>query len=262
MAGEAATNEGIQIPGEAGPNYEEIARNKGWRPLEEFEGDQGTWVGAEEFVKREPLFEKIKNQSKELRELRKTIDSMSSHYHKSVEVAVKRAVDDLKAKRREAIELGDVEKVEAIDNEIEKTKNDAAEAAPAKNADPDIPEEITTWIGENKWYESNDEMRTFAIAYNEQFLRKNPGKLEESLKKTTEAVKRAFPEEFDKRNPKRDLPGAVETPSAANNGGSTKQSVDRLTAEQKLVYNQYVKVHKIMSHEEYFKSLEEIGELK
>jgi len=39
-----------------GVDYEKIARTKGWKPKNEFSGE--AWVDAEEFVKREPLFEK------------------------------------------------------------------------------------------------------------------------------------------------------------------------------------------------------------
>lgn len=256
--------EGIEIPGEAKPNYEEAARSKGWRPKEEFEGDQSSWVDAEEFIKREPLFEKIRSQSKEVRELRKTVESMANHYHKQVEASVKRELTALQNKRRDAIELGDVKKVEEIDQQIEETKQEAA--VTAKEEKSEVPEEITTWIEENKWYKDNEDMREFAVAYNLQYLKRNPGQLTESLVKTAEAVKRAFPEEYEKSqggNKKRSTPPQVEAPDgAASSGGKKSYSVSRLSEEQKLVYKQMVTTHKVLSHDEYFKSLEEIGELR
>jgi len=243
-------------------NYEETAKVKGWKPLAEYDGDKSGWVSAEEFVKREPLFDRIKHQSKELKELRKTIDSMAQFHHKSVEAQVTQAISALKAQRKEAIELGDADKVDALDEELQKAKQekDSIKAPTAA-----IPAEIETWLSENTWFEKNDDMATFARAWNEAYLRKNPGELEESLKKTTEAVKKAFPEEFGKpaAPSKKDSPGAVEAPSGSTSPSSAKNySVSRLTSEQKLVYDQYVNRHKIMKHEEYFKSLEDIGELK
>ena len=47
--------------------YEEAAKAKGWKPKEEYEGVQEAWIGAEEFLKREPLFDRIKQSRKRLR---------------------------------------------------------------------------------------------------------------------------------------------------------------------------------------------------
>jgi hypothetical protein len=189
---------------------------------------------------------------------------MANHYHKQVEASVKRELAALQNKRRDAIELGDVKKVEEIDQQIEETKQEAA--VTAKEEKSEVPEEITTWIEENKWYKDNEDMREFAVAYNLQYLKRNPGQLTESLVKTAEAVKRAFPEEYEKSqggNKKRSTPPQVEAPDgAASSGGKKSYSVSRLSEEQKLVYKQMVTTHKVLSHDEYFKSLEEIGELR
>ena len=73
-------------------DYEGAAREKGWRPKEEYEGDAEGWVGAEEFVKRQPLFDKIKVQSKRLKELEKTVEAMAKHYQTSIKQAKEKAI--------------------------------------------------------------------------------------------------------------------------------------------------------------------------
>ena len=40
-------------------NYEEIAAKTGWKPLDQFDGDEENWVEAKEFVKRKSFFDKI-----------------------------------------------------------------------------------------------------------------------------------------------------------------------------------------------------------
>lgn len=238
------------------PDFESAAREKGWKPKEEYEGDDNAWVGAEEFVKRQPLFDKIKTQSKKLKELEKTVEAMAKHYQTNIQQAKERAIADLKAQRKEAIELGDTNTVDQIDQKIDHVK-----AMP----DPDIQPkgmapEIEQFVAENSsWFNKDEEMTSFAVAYNENYLRKHPGDLDKSLDETLKAVKRAFPDKF--QNQRRATPPAVEGAGTPNTGAG-KYSTSRLNQEQKLVYNQLVKVHKQLTHEEYFKSLEDAGYLE
>jgi len=102
-------------------------------------------------------------------------------------------------------------------------------------------------------------MTDFAVSYNESYLRRNPGDLEKSLAETLKAVKKAYPDKFE--NPRRKTPPPVETgDSTVKSDG--KYSKSRLNNEQKIVYEQLVVRHKQMSHDEYFKSLEEAGFLE
>ena len=108
----------------------------------------------------------------------------------------------------------------------------------------------------NKWFNEDQELRDFAIAHNETWLKRNPGKVADSLKATDEAVRKAYPDKFQ----------TLIKPHSAESGtqskGVTKFDTSRLTPEQKMAYRQFVTVNKIMSHDEYFKSLDEIGALQ
>lgn len=253
---------GIEAGAEAGteeirtPEYETVAKEKGWRPKEEYEGDLEAWVGAEEFVKRQPLFDKIKVQSKKLKELERTVEALAKHYQTNIQQAKERAISDLKAERREAIELGEVSKVEQIDEKIAHVSGMPEPDIQPKGLAP----EIEQFVADQKdWFNKDDEMTSFAVAYNTNYLQRHPGDLGKSLEETLKAVKKAFPDYW--KNLKRTAPPNVEgaTPSSKEGG---KYSYSRLNAEQKLVYDQIVKRHKQMSHEEYFKSLDEAGFLE
>lgn len=262
---EGTTNEGISIPGEtntdpnhnpSAPDYETSAKEKGWRPKEEFEGDLDAWIPAEEFIKRQPLFDKIKTQSKKLKELEKTVEALSKHYKIGIEQAKERAISELKEQRKEAIELGEVATVEQLDLKIDQVKQ---MSAPETNSTGLAPE-IESFIKDQKiWFNKDLEMTDFAVSYNESYLRRNPGDLEKSLAETLKAVKKAYPDKFE--NPRRKTPPPVETGEGAEKGAG-KYAFSRLNNEQKIVYNQLVKTHKQMSHDEYFKSLEEAGFLE
>ena len=238
-----------------GNGAEESARAKGWRPKEEYVGD-GDWVDAEEFLRRKPFFDKMSQQRQEIKRLQRTVESMATHYHKSVAAAVDKAVKNLKVERREAIELGDADRVDAIDAEIAYQQQQMA-AQPANTVAP----EIVDWVAENPWFNNDSDMRSFAVAFNENYLKANPNDIATSLDKTLAAVKKAFPEKFEQPVRKPIAPASpVESGAVAHK--PAKYDVNRLTSEQKAAYNAYVKQHKIMSHDEYFQGLEVIGDYK
>jgi hypothetical protein len=258
---------GIAIPGETNdsagneesnqaPDFEAVAREKGWKPKDEFDG--GDWVSAEEFVKRQPLFDKIKVQSKKLKELEKTVEALAKHYNTNITAAKEKAILDLKSERREAIELGEADRVDQIDQKIEHVqKMDAPVSQPV------LATEIEQFVEEQaSWFNKDPEMTQFAISYNESYLKTHPGDLAKSLEETLKKVKLAFPDKFEntRRNSPPPVDGGGETGGSEQKG--TKYNTARLNPEQKIVYNQLVKVHKQMSHEAYFKSLEEAGYLE
>jgi hypothetical protein len=254
MSEEVGTTEGTDIGNTEAdddtPDFETTAKEKGWRPKEEYDGDG--WVGAEEFVKRQPLFDKIKIQSKKLKELEHTVEAMAKHYSTNIQQAKEKAIADLKAERREAIELGEAVRVDQIDQQIDHVK--AMQELNVKPSGP--PAEIEQFIAEQKdWFNKDEDMTAFAVAYNESYLKKNPD-LGKSLEETLKAVKKAFPEKFE--NKRRTSAPAVEGAGISDKTPS-KYSFSRLNNEQKLVYNQLVKAHKQMTHDEYFKSLEDAG---
>src|SRR3990172_4739307 len=83
-AGDGDKGNGAVTPDSA----EASARAQGWKPKEEFTGDPALWVDAKEFVGRAPLFDKIKTQSKDLKEIRKTVDAMAKHFTANLNAAV------------------------------------------------------------------------------------------------------------------------------------------------------------------------------
>lgn len=237
--------------------YEQLAREKGWRPKEEFEGPEELWVSAEEFVIRKPFMNKIKLQAKKLSELERTVDALAAHYQISLAQAKEKAIAELKAERREAIELGEAGKVDAIDARIDQVKQ-----MPDPNIGTSkIPYEVEHFVEQNKeWFDVDEEMTLFAKTHNTEYLRKHPNDLGKSLEETMKAVRRAFPDKF--ANQRRSAPPPVESGTPPDRGGKSKYSVSMLNAEQKLVYEHLVKRRGEMSHEDYFKQLESAGYLE
>lgn len=248
----------IEIPEENGAgaiDYETKARENGWKPKELFEGDIEAFVDAEEFVKRAPLIKKMSNQRKKIKELETTVAGMAKHYHGNIEAAKRKVIADLTADRTQAIEIGDVNKVNEIEQEIHNITQVQAPVIPQDT----LPVEIEDFLADNSsWWGINAAMTEEAQALNTAFLRQNPGKLKDSLVDTANKLNALYPGKIGKKflRGARNNIAAVET-NGEGRVSSCGLSENNLTKEEKHVYNQYVKVFKIMNSKECLKSLEE-----
>jgi len=145
---------------------EERALEMGWRPKEEFEGEEEDFIDAKEFVNRKPLFDRIEHQSKQIKNVTRALEALKTHYT-TVEVAsYNRALTALKQERKQAMTDGDGDKFEEIDAQIKTVETQAAELqASAKipvveNNEP--APEFQSWLNKNPWYNNTKYMKEFA----------------------------------------------------------------------------------------------------
>src|ERR1700744_3154427 len=116
-------DQGNAVPGEALSPTQQEALSQGWVPKEEFDGDAERWVDAGEFLRRGELFRKIESQSKELKDVRKALAELAKHNSKIREVEYARAIEGLKAQKKEALSKGDADRVVDIDDKIDLVKD-------------------------------------------------------------------------------------------------------------------------------------------
>lgn len=244
---------------------EEQARAMGWLPKDEFEAaekDPATWVPAEIFVAREPLFKKIDEQHKytktlkrELDTLRMTVEEQKAHTERVRATEFKRALEELKASRRQALAEDDHLKAEDIQEEIEAMKEaQKTTVPPTQTVEP--PPAFVQWSQENEWYKLDTEMREFADATG--IIEHQKGKSpEEVLKAVTEKVRKHFPEKF--RNPMKDKAPGVETPTPGP--GTKKGSTFKPTPEQRAIAKRFAETG-VMTEEQYYKDLQAMDELE
>src|SRR3990167_986868 len=122
------TDEGTQIPGEGGvvslnpqlhkEAVEEKARTKGWKPLEEYQGEAADWITAQEFIGREKLYNTIHDLRRQNTRLEKDISTISKHFSNMEESAYQRALKELQTKQVEAVENQDTAAVKQLTEEI------------------------------------------------------------------------------------------------------------------------------------------------
>ena len=269
MAEEIQSAANNQIPGEIAPggqvenqeagnteqtlSIEDRAREQGWRPKEEFEGDASKWVSAETFVAKGELIDRIEQLGKKLKDSDKTIAMLKEHHAKVKDAEFKRAVEFLKQQKKQAYESGDVDKILELDDKIAEVR-DTQKAQKAQEQVDETPEAhpaFQSWVSENKWYEADSEMRADADAFGEAYARNNQDKTpQEVLEYVAKKIKKAYPEKFV--NPNRTKPTGVESGSGTRQG-SSRDSFS-LTEEEAKVMNTFIR-NGVMTKEDYIKEI-------
>lgn len=145
------TTEAIETPP---PSLEDIAANMGWSPKDQWRGDPSKWKPAHEFVAatadiNAKLATKIKSVDEQLSNINRTNAAITERL-----LAEQR--QKLLGERREAIEYGDVAKVEALDQEIE-----ALPKAPQVDAAPPEVREFTE--RHSAWFNKDQEATAWAV---------------------------------------------------------------------------------------------------
>lgn len=235
---------------------EQSAMESGWVPKDKFEGEEHKWVPADEFLRRGELFKKIEDQSKQLKDVRKALADMAKLHSQVREVEYKRALDELKQQRKDALVEGDVDSFAAIEEKIElvKEQQDALkkQPEPIQEAEGSSHPQFQAWVSQNSWYNSNEPMRAFADALGAQLARAGNSP-DEVLKKVAIEVRKEFPNRFT--NPNREKPGAVESGQAR--GRSTSSSFV-LTDEERQIMNRFIRTGAIKDEKEYIESLKKV----
>lgn len=232
-------------------SQESIAREQGWRPKEEWEGDASKWVSAETFLAKGELITKIESLGKKLKDSEKAIKMLTDHNQKIKEKEFQRAVEYLKNQKKQAYEAGDVDKIIEIDDQIaevkEKQKTIITETKQTENQS--APEFIA-WTQANTWYGTDPEMTSDADAFGNAYAANNPNKSpEEVLAYVSNKIKKIYKEKFE--NPARTKASAVE--SGGRRQESKEDSVE-LTEVERRAMNTFVRMG-LMTKEEYIKQL-------
>lgn len=231
--------------------YEAAAREQGWRPKEEFEGDESKWRPAKEFVERGELFGKIDTLGKELKETKKALKMLQEHHSKVKETEFNRAVTELKSLQKKHLEEGNSDEylktTELLtDLKAEQKAREVLNQQQAEQNKNQVDPRFVTWQEKNQWYTKDAEMRQFADTLGLGYAQANPGiEPDVVLEYVSQQIKKTFKDKFE--NPNRTKPSAVEGGSAATN--SKKDTVD-LTDDERRVMNTFVR-QGIMTKDEY-----------
>lgn len=173
-------------------DYEARARAHGWKPKEEFVGDETKWVDAKEFVelgeKKLPILRETNRRlESKINSMQQSIQKMQAIYEAREKAAVAEAIEKLKAERREAIEDGDYSRVEQIEKKIDNTRLPEVQQ-------PD--ERYVRFVNECDWFTTSSRpgdpyVTQYAVQVEKELQRDYPD-VEERLQKVRERVEERF----------------------------------------------------------------------
>lgn len=131
------------------------ARSMGWKPFEEYRGDPARWTDYEEFIRRgeeelpivreqnKRMGSRIQRMEGELGTLRNTVAEQAQAVRDATELArradergYQRALAELKAEQRAAVQQGDTEAFDQIGEQLEALETTRREAPPASPPPP------------------------------------------------------------------------------------------------------------------------------
>ena len=221
-------------------NVEELASEIGWRP----DGE----LNAKEYILKsrdiqDTMRTHIQDQKKQLTDLGSSVAELKTHNERVFKAEVsklKTELTDLKKEKREAIEDGDADKVDELDEQIDGVKE--AMAAP-KTAKPSANPELTSWLQENTWYDTDPEMAKYADAIADQ---NTAAPYDRMLRMVETKVKDMFPDKFEAGatpgpgTPKARTPASPVEGSGKKTVGTTFTKAD-LTSDQKSIMSQFVR---------------------
>lgn len=195
---------------------EQRALEMGWRPREEFAGEDEDFIDAKEFVARKPLYDKIAQQSKQLKSVTQAVEALKQHYGKVQETEYQRALKALKQERKQALVDGDADKFEVLEDEIKSVERQVdvlkkEQEIPIVKEEPTIHPEFAEWQNKNRWYTDVGYMRKFADELGAQLANTMPPA--KVLAEVEKAVRKEFPHKFSN-------PNKANAPDVGSSGGS------------------------------------------
>lgn len=245
-----------QAPEQKTDIFTERAMELGWRPQEEWQGAPEDFIDAKEFVRRQPLFEKIEHQSREMKALRSAFDAFKTHHSKVKEVEYNRALAALKAEKRRALSDGETERALVIEDKIDEIQGQKEQfeqdtASIQVEETPTTRPEFVRWTNENSWYGKDRAMTAFADKLGVELAREGYSP-SEVLSQVTKEIKQEFKHKFT--NVRRDRAGAVEGGSRAS---ATTESDFSMSDDERRIMNRLVSAG-AMSKEDYLKELKRV----
>lgn len=245
------------------PQYTEVeqeAMDQGWLPKDQWEEsgkDPNEWRSAKEFKERGEFFSTIHQLKRDNRSLTAGLDSMKKHHQYVFDQAYRKAQADLRKERRLALKDEDIDRVEELENEMEKLNTEYGKQKQDLEkieVQPQAAPELSAFVGRNPWYETDSELRDEADAVGLVFANRNPGtRPDVILKHVEDTIKKRHPDKF---GTKRAAPNAVAGVDRTRFGRKVESSYSLDETETKIM-NDLVRAG-VMTKEQYIADLKKI----
>lgn len=260
--------------------FESEAKAQGWVPKENFRGDDKDWVDAETFVRRgreimpilrknnERLLKELdvaKKAAEEAREVAKEFRQFQKEQFERKTAEMQSELQQLREAKKEAISLGDGERVLALDDAIDDLKQRSADAkAQFKEADQEAKEQanqqptqdpvFNEWLERNEWFGKDTKITAMANGLGAEIRRLKPSLVgKEFLDELDKELADLVPAEKIGKKKVASNPMDGQSGSSGNGVGRPskgKKSYDSLPSDAKAACDRFVK-QGLMTKEQY-----------
>lgn len=210
---------------------EQKAFDQGWRPLDEFNGDEDNWKTAKEYVRDGEFLATIKEQNQKMERMNSEFNSRLENTNKLHEARRKQEIKDLETEMRDAVKTSDSDAYDAAKDKITELEKETVADKPVveQNVDP----VIAAWEAKNPWInDESDRKRPIAQGIWRDYVSKNKGATnEQALAYVDKEMSELFPS--NNENPRRNGQNTTETPAKRGKRGTKTLSVSDLTAAEK-----------------------------
>jgi hypothetical protein len=236
---------------------ENKAYKRGWRPQDQFDGDNDEWVGAKEFLKIRDIQDELRSVKRTNKENDLLLRDMKGIIDKERKLTREKTIQELTQARRNAIENGDVDNAEKISDEILKRREEVLEIEkPAKN---EVPPIVVDWVSQHKsdWFNDdtpeNLDMMQDAIKYEGFYLHKT-GDNQKALELMEQDIRKKYPHRFkNTADDNRNRRSPVEIGAGSVQGVKRKgYDKSQITPELKQIAHAWVRKGQFTSVDEYY----------
>lgn len=240
-------------------DYEAEAAKEGWMPKEDWIANgkpEHLWKDARTFhedgIRFEPFIKaKNKRLEAEIERLKSTMGQHQQHYEAALERERRekeQAIGDLKRQRAEAINNGEGEKVNEIDERIEQLRQPES---PQQQIPPEVQRATQEWESRNSWYRTDAAMQRYANFEMQSIVKEMAGtSIDMQLAELDRRVKDTFPHKFETRRPAGPESGRHGTPRKKSGG----RTYEDLPSEAKRACDDFVRTIPGFTKEKYLET--------
>lgn len=222
---------------------------------------------AEQFIRDGSFFKKIDEQKKEISELKSMVKQQLDHNRKVEQAAYEKALKDLQIAKYQAIQEGDVDTYNKVENQTKIVEQQLEQVKPAEPTPPGRSPELQAFLDNNKsWFNlETPENRRMAAMANSVFqieleeANRTGRQINEAelLKKVEAEIKDTFKHRFENANQKK--PSLV-TKGTVGSGQATKESISGLTKQQQEFIRKAKQIDPSFTADKYIKQLKLTGD--
>ena len=226
-------------------DYEQEAREQGWKPKDEWTGPDDKWTDAETFVdkgdkiagilksrldRQDQQIQKLQTDNKEYGEYQKTLRDKDKAKNATL-------LAELEALRATAITDADGAEFTRVDREIQQVRDDLNTPDPKVNGETELNVLAQAWLLNNSWYNTNNKLQTYADGLAEK-VEAEGYRDQAYFTELTRRVQEAFPEEF--QNKRQTQSNTVESGGELDTVDSKARTYENLPADAKTACDRFV----------------------